>query len=477
MPPNDPRLAIYYVTDDLRNVRDHAEIRLLQEVGRVVLVTPPQAGRHPLGLHQVAPPRLSGWRASWLQAWARVSFLLCRVGEGEIDKRFPERNLFTGGPLFRRVVNFFWSIKTWPLLSELLPTYSSLYFAPLRLTKLWPAQHARGGRYRRVIVFDAVLNRVARFAPFIERQRQHGATLVANVKSWDNAFYTRVATESDGFLVWSPAAWQDLQSTHRLQSTKHVSWGARPFFEFEAQRRAAPPTARQQGPFTLGYAAAYAHPRMGRSEALVIAALFRHLQHRMPGLRLLFRPYPTHAPDVYAVLQSIPGLQVQPIDSPAQDRFGDGRECIRFGNAQERLAFLGQCDAYLSLATSFTLEACLVGLPILQLALSPDQRHSAAEQELFRWVDISDHLQRYFLQALPVARSYEEVARHLEQLPALQALSLAGTQRLINLLFLPGAPQPDTPALVWQLRQFMSQLAQDPTKPASQPGVARHRTP
>ncbi len=468
-----PPMVIYYVTDDLHNARDHDEIRLLQQVGRVVIVTQPGAGRHPLGLRQVALREPCGWQTGWLQSWARASFLLCRVGQGEIDKRFPERNLFTGGPVFRRMVNFFWSIKTWPLVSGLLPTYSGLYFAPLRLAQLWRSAATPARRYQRIIVFDSVLNRVARFAPFIEHQRQRGAVLVANVKSWDNAFYTRIATEADGFLVWSPAIWHDLQSTHELRSPQHLAWGARPFFDFDAQRRAAPPRpAPRQEVLTLGYAAAYAHPHMGRSEAMVIATLARHLQREMPGLRLLFRPYPTHASDVYAVLQDLPGVEVQPIASPPRDRFGDGRECIRFGHAQERLDFLNQCDAYLSLATSFTLEACVAGLPILQLALSPDQRHSPAEQALFHWMDISDHLQRYFLQELPTARSHEEVALQLAQLPELRARSLAASQRLMSLLRLPGAPQPDTPELVRQLRQFMRQL----TINGQAAPAARHRT-
>ena len=459
--PPKSNVVIYYVTDDLHNTREYNEIQLLNEVARVVIVSQPGSGSHPLGLRQVRASVPCGRRASWLQSWARMSFLLCRVGQGEIDRRFPERNLFTGGALFRRMVNSFWSIKSAPLISRLLPNYSSLFFSPFRIAQLWrhPKAHAR--RYQRVVVFDSVLNRVAHFAPFIESQRQRGAVLVANVKSWDNAFYARLATEADGFLVWSPSIWQDLQNTHRLRSSRYIAWGARSFFDFQAQSPAisAVRPRASDAPFTLGYAAAYAHPRMAYREAQVIAEVSRQLQLRWPGMRLLFRPYPTLNPEVYEVLRSTPGVEIHCIEGAPQDRFGDGREVIRFGSSAEKLAFLEKCDVYLSLATSFTFEAMLVGCPILQLALAPSHRQSTAEKEIFRWVDISDHLQSYFMRELPLAHSYADVVAHLQQLEVLKANSMAATQRLTHRLRLPGAPQqPAQAELVQQLNRFFSDL-------------------
>lgn len=454
------RLVIYYVTDDLHNTREYNEIELLRRIAPVVIVTQPGSARHPLGLKQIGASVPCGWRASWLQSWARLSFLLCRVGQGEIDKRFPERNLFTGGLLFRRLVNFFWSIKSSPLVSRVLPTYNNLFFAPLRWMHLFSKTQRMPQARQRVVVFDAVLNRIAHFAPFIEQQRQRGAILVANVKSWDNAFYARVATEADGFLVWSPAIWNDLQQTHHLKSSHCLAWGARAFVDFYAQSREhRQPKRGPDHPLTLGYAAAYAHPRMARSEAQIIAQVAHQLRARMPEARLLFRPYPSTDPEAYSALSLIPGVEVQSIEGPVQDRFGDGREAIRFGSPAEKVCFLSRCDAFLSLATSFTFEAALQGCPIIQLALAPAQRQSSAEQELFRWVDNSDHLQRYFMRDLPLAQSYSDLVTSLAHLDTLQARSAAATARLIQQLCLPGSPQQPTEAeLVLQLRQFLLHL-------------------
>jgi hypothetical protein len=91
------------------------------------------------------------------------------------------------------------------------------------------------------------------------------------------------------------------------------------------------------------------------------------------------------------------GVDICEIFSDPVDRYGDGREIIRFGSPEERHSFLESCSIFLSLGTTFTLEALVHGLDVLHLYIPPQSRSTSEEFSIFQRVEITcDHFFDYF---------------------------------------------------------------------------------
>ena len=87
------------------------------------------------------------------------------------------------------------------------------------------------------------------------------------------------------------------------------------------------------------------------------------------GWKLIIRPYPTTTLNELLDLSKIENVQIYTIPSAKIDRFGNGKELISFSSEEERLRFLSQGRIFLSLGTSFTIEASLANIPIIHLVL------------------------------------------------------------------------------------------------------------
>jgi len=74
----------------------------------------------------------------------------------------------------------------------------------------------------------------------------------------------------------------------------------------------------------------------------------------------------------------------------------------------EKVKFLKNCDAFISLGSSFSIEAALFDLPIIHFELKRDERFQFFEKELFERVDISDHF-KYFRKNLKTTNSYDDL--------------------------------------------------------------------
>jgi hypothetical protein len=460
-------LVIYYLTEDLHNEKERNELIFLSAVGRVVVVTANPKQSNPLGLKQinVAQPG-RGLRA--LSIWTRLCLLLGRLADSRSDLEFPSRNVYMGSALLRRLVNLIWVIKTIGWVNRALPTYDTLYFLPSRLARWFlPARRRRApGRFARLVVHDALLLRLGPLAPWLDRARAQGIPTLANVKSWDNPFYSQLTTRASGYLVWSESMWQDVRGVQGVGERFHLAWGARPFYKLLAAldkvgpmpRLAAPSEAT---PLVIGYAAAFCDEYMAGYEVQQVQLLARHLSNHLPSARIRFRPYPVLPESFYAPLGACVNIDIVAIKGSAVDRFGDGREFIRFGSDEERLSYLSSCHCFLSLGTSFTIEAAIAGLPIVQFYLEPQHRAHEAERAIFARFDISDHLSRYFLGTLPVARDYADLAAQLADAASLNSQAAGAGQLLLDILGVP-PPQAVYAGPTAQTLALLHEFALDP---------------
>jgi hypothetical protein len=204
--------------------------------------------------------------------------------------------------------------------------------------------------------------------------------------------------------------WRDVQRFHSPDTTAYHIWGPRPFYNFASavQRSGLSPDS-SAGPLVLGYAAAFCDSLMAAHEVEVVASLAEDLLVSGVDAKILFRPYPIVMMSSYEPLLRYPNIEIVDIQGLSTDRYGDGREIIRFGSDEERIQYLSRCHCFLSIATSFTFEAALFGLPVLQYFVPKASRKTKSESILFERLDISDHILNYFIPYLPVAKNSAEM--------------------------------------------------------------------
>lgn len=402
------KYIFYYLTEDSHNLKERNEISYLHSIGRVVIVT---RGKAALFTHNDRVKNLNLPSQSLLVVhafllWTKICYLLARSSNSFTDQGFPSRNVYTGNFVVRWLINCIWPLKSINFINRLLPTYETLYFAPFKLIRLFVRdKHRSTNRFKRVVVHDSLILRLTKFTTFILAARRSSFLTIANVKSWDNPFYSQFIRGASGYLTWSQSMWRDVQRIQKVKTTANHSWGPRPFYNFaNAVRHAHHRPNTESGTLVIGYAAAFCDSLMATHEVQVVAGIAKYLEEGGVDAKILLRPYPTVPMSNYDPLLRYSNVEIVSIQGPSTDRYDDGREIIRFGSDEERIQYLSRCHCFLSIATSFTFEAAIFGMPVLQYFVPKEMRDTDHERCFFERLDISDHIVNYFLEYLPVAK-------------------------------------------------------------------------
>lgn len=416
-------LTIFFLTEDIRNLKERNEIEYLKELGRVVLVSPGKSDEKISGVRHLRLKSPAARVERLIHIWAKLAYVLCGLADSKTDKYFPLRNVYSGNALVRWLVNKLWVLKATSFASKCLPRYDTVFFLPFMLWGLFSGQKMRRSGPPRLIMHDSLCVRLLRFAPLIAQARRAGVMTVGNVKSWDNPFYSQFATRADGYFLWSDVTRTDLERVQTLSHHWFHVWGARPFFRFVSawracgKRRPAPTPSAGKDRVVVGYAAAFPDDHMGRHEIALIRSIAELLQQKLKNYVLSVRPYPIVPVSHYAELAKLPNVEIADIAGEAVDRYGDGKEFIRFGSDEERISYIAGCDYFLSMATSFTIEATICGVPVVHFYREPEQCKLEHEREFFLRLMLSDHLHEYFVKRLTLAGSYEELLSLLGSTP------------------------------------------------------------
>ncbi len=413
------KLIIYYLTTDTNNPKELDEIDFLKQIGHVVLVTTTEH-KTLINVKQLRLKTYTSLQWNIHMFWMRFCIIFSWMADCTANHDFPERNIYLNSKILTKLINGIWRIKKMKWINKILPVYDILYFAPFRLWQVVKGRHHPLATkvYRRVIVHDSVLVRLGPLTPFVSWARANGLKSIANVKSWDNPLYTQFSTRADGYLVWGESMWHDIRKIQHIKNECVCYWGARQFTRFLATVKAESCQKQEYdlvkpGKILIGYAAAFGDLKMGAYEVELIKSIANYIEEFLPTAILQFRPYPAAPPSMYDPLVTCANITIQNIQGPTHDRFGDGREFVRFGSESERLSYLEHCDCFLSLATTFTIEAAIVGVPIVHLYLESDSRKSIAEQQVFRRIDISYHIMKYYKDTLYTANNYKDLIEKL----------------------------------------------------------------
>jgi hypothetical protein len=217
-------------------------------------------------------------------------------------------------------------------------------------------------------------------------------------------------SSADFYLVWSEFMAGILERTHKIARSKCISWGPnilKNFYNLKANFVNYDNNLNNK--ITIGYAAAFGDDIVSIAEFRFICNLSKYLNNNGLQCKFLFRPYPTIKPDFLMQEVAIDcNVSISTIESIEVDRFGDKREFIKFGSPEERMHFLISCDLFLSIGTTFTLEAAINQSKIIHLFIPKIKRKTADEELIFNRIEITcDHFHDYFDECLVYCDSVE----------------------------------------------------------------------
>jgi hypothetical protein len=411
-------IIFYYLTDGLSNLKENNEIEFLKNYGRVTIIAMDEV-LCCYDINKIKKIKLKGRGAlvkKLINYWLKICFLLSRPAASLTDKNFPRRNVYSGNVLIRNLINIVWPLKfKFPLLN-ISKNYEYIFFIPFVIIQLFnKKKRSNLGRYKRIIVHDALIIRLAIFAEFIVTARKQGFLSLANIKSWDNPQYSQFIVNPSGYLTWSEKMWEDVQLMHCIKKDiSNFSWGPRTFFEFNniietnGNRKIRKYIG---GTLFVGYAAAFGDEIMLKHEINMIDNLAKELVKWNSNIKILFRPYPVVVPNAYGILKNNKIIEIEEIEDK---KIINKKNNSRIGSDEERYMYLKKCHFFISMGTSFTFEAAIFGLPIAHYYLNKENRVTECEHEIFNRIDISDHILKYFNLYLEIANDVEKLSKLIE---------------------------------------------------------------
>ena len=440
-------MRIFYCTNEPQNPVDLEEVQRLEAIAKVTVVSTSETHislngsfvkvRTPLGIRRL------------ITLWLRICILFARLPNNSIATRFPELNIYSKSKLVAVIIKMIWVLKIKLSINRILPKYSTLALFPFRLAALFSKRNVFS---EDLVIYNSLFINVIDFMCFLARMRKSGAKLIANVRSWDNPYYIQFDSTADYYLTWSEHMDRTIEQSQRLKSKPFIHWGPNQFRKFWQGLAAEGAFIKRKGAaLEVGYAAAFGDSIITFAEYNYICDLSVQLRGEGVNLRILYRPYPTVDPQLLVSRRREESVVVFGIDSPTIDRYGDGREIIRFGSPLEKKAYLNSCDVFLSIGTTFTVEAFLHGTPIIHFYLPEEDRIGDDAILFFKRIEITCvHFFDYFPGALPFVESINDlrVALLNDQSRSISReilLERLGLEELGKTVVLPLAAEPKPP--------------------------------
>ncbi len=417
----------YFITDDTLNKKNYFLFKYLNKLskGKLILLSPNYSSENTFGYPQeyFNVKDNSGFNS----IWAKLTFLFSKTAKSSSDIYFPKRNIYNSFIYLNIFLSFFWHIKS--IINNFLPNYENLFFRGVK-----SFDYNLNLSQENIYIYDSILLRHIKYASLIKFLRNKNVMIYSVISSWDNPFYTQFFVSAKKYFIWSNQMLNDLSSVHNLFlcDDRIELIGPYPFFDFYKSRKNYKLIGNESK--FIGYACAFCDVIFLQHEIQLIKKIARIANHL--GYEILVRPYPSLPISEYDELKNIKNVTLYiPKDAVYEDRFGDGREFILFSSNEERHEYLAQCVLFISTGTSFTIEAAIDNLPILQIYLDTEFRKESFEKDFFGRVEISDHILKYFNNNLDLINSYENLQLALDSFKNSEAYAIKlqnGNKKLLN---------------------------------------------
>lgn len=400
-------MTIYYITNDIHNPTDIVEISRLSEHNKVIAITNTRKN-NTIKVKQFVVKDIQKKLTSIITLWLKLCVIFAQIPNNSIGRRYNELNIYRKSNLIKTALDFTWKFKNISVINKILPKYTSIALIPFQFYKI----KSNNNKYKKdIVVYNSLFINHPEFIYLIRKMRRNGATLVANVRSWDNPYYIQFDTSADFYLTWSSHMDKTIETSQYVKSIKSFNWGPNQFNQlYFYNNRQRGIEKKNVNSIKIGYAAAFGDSILAFTEYMFICQVSEYLETKGLKHEILYRPYPTINPEVLKNTHQSHNIKFADINSKVTDRYGDGREIIRFGSAQEKYLFLQNCDIFLSFGTTFTIEAFLTNTPIAHLFISEGNLQHASFQSLFKRVEITCiHFTDYLSNAVNFTSSLEEL--------------------------------------------------------------------
>jgi hypothetical protein len=407
---------IYFVTDDTFNKKNLVLINKLEKIfkNKISIISPKYSKKNPFKIPQINI-ETSKNLGYYMLLWSKISFLFSKIKKTTVDYEFPKRNIYSGNYFSRLIVNLFWKIKRQKIINNLLPGYDVLFFLPLVFYK------KKIKNNNRLFIIDSLPFRYYKFSEFVKTLYNSDCEVIYNVNSWDNPFYSQFFSDKSKYIAWSENMINDIENIHDFHIKKKYYVGPYPFFDFYRSRN-----VKKEIDFSstiqVGYACAFCDEYMMEKELSLITRIGKELEKL--DINILVRPYPSISVEKYNDFKDSKNIFLyEPTKITYTDRFGDGREKINFSSDDERHFYNQKCDIFLSIGTSYTIEAAIDQKPIFQFYMTKNERSKYYEKDVFERIDLSDHVKKYYLSNLQQSNNYSELYKNIKNQIATKSFS------------------------------------------------------
>lgn len=375
---------VYFITNDLSNPRsEHVYIALEKIFNEelVLLNNRGVIGANSLGRRCISTrENKSKPNMTWL---FKVVFFISRTANSKNDINFPDRNLYSYRAL-RPIVNAIWKGKLF--VNDILPKYNDLLFSsfrakPVRIARVEPSP-------KDIFLADLLLFRNYELIRELKWLSSH-CRLFSVVMSFDNPIYTQIMHKVENIFVWSGNMQNSLLHIHPYIKESQTTIVGSLLFSGNVVKSIRSKFVESTDN-TVAYGCMFCDRLMLRYELELIKKIAATLMEL--GLTLIVRPYPSLDLSEYHSLLEINNIKLIRESTQVIDReTPDGK--LFDESVKSKVQFLSSASWFLSMGTSFTIEAAICNMRILQIDLLSDEKWW---MEIKKRLDISDHLDIYY---------------------------------------------------------------------------------
>jgi len=313
----------------------------------------------------------------------KLTFLISRIALSKNDQNFPERNVYSLTS-FSFIINFLWKIKIF--INDFLPTYNTTLFSLLKSSKISSDQVLF--TQKDTFFVDSLLFRNHELINEI-KWLSLNSKLISVVVSFDNPCYSQILYRCSNMLVWSNTMKDSLLRFHPFINPISIIETGSLLFNTGAVKNIRQ-LFKISDDKNVAYGCMFCDEYMLKYELSLILYLSKILHQQ--GYNLYVRPYPSLDIEFYSSLFNIPNIKL--IRSTNKVIIRENNDGFLYDELlSSQIDFLSNCSWFFSLGTSFTIEAAICDMKILQINLNVNKKWW---NEIQTRINLSDHIEIYY---------------------------------------------------------------------------------
>ena len=417
---------VYYLSNDIFRNKDIEEIKYLtSKFKKIIIITDQKDETKAYKSKSIRYLRINSKSFIYIRIikiWGKIVFLLARTSQSETDKKFPKRNIYSTPKYLRAFINFIWILKL--KINLFLPYFSDIYYLPLLILReckyIFRPKRRKIKRIKsrnRVLIYDPILTNMYHLYGIKNNYGFVKSQTIGFVRSWDNPFYGQFDRNCNQYIVWSQEMRKDIINIQGFTPKIFDIPGAIYLKSFKKSVSSLKESEnyvinKKKDYKLIAYAAAFSDKELAQSEIELIVEFNEIIKSNNLKRKIVFRPYPAVPLSFYRKLDDLEYVTLETGITKYERLYRHSNLLVKKTSDEEKLAFCNKCDYFISIGSSFTFEALISGIEVIQLYINKKNRTKEYQNYLFDRIEISDHLMKYFVGNIKTLYSEEEVIKY-----------------------------------------------------------------